>query len=72
MSEKKKKKKKIIVDARKEMINVVGHRWFCIKSERIFCRFRVAWGEMDHVGYSNEWSILPAMPISPHPTLLIL
>ena len=26
-------------------------------------------GKMGHVGYSNEWSILPAMSISPHPTL---
>ena len=24
---------------------------------------------MGHVGYSNEWPILPAIPISPHPTL---
>ena len=36
---------------------------------------RVGWGKMGiagkmgHVDYSNEWPMLPAMPISPHPTL---
>ena len=26
--------------------------------------------KMGHVGYSNEWPISPAMPISPHPILV--
>ena len=44
-------------------------QWLCSMQHR------VGWGEMGiagiagHVGYSNEWPILPAMPISLHPTL---
>ena len=40
-------------------------QWLCSMDHR------VGWGEMGiagkmgHVGYANEWPILPAMPISP-------
>ena len=50
----------------------IGPQWLCSMQHR------VGWGEMGiadkmgHVGYSNVWPILPAMPISLHPTLYTL